>query len=88
MLRGAATEKKKNHSLDRKSYQLLIIVVVDIPCFQCKRDISNASYISEGDKICGLTMSSVLYRGLYESFLKTSLECLCSALPLILDENC
>ena len=65
------------------------IVEVDIPCFQCKHCISDESYISEGDKICRLIVNDVLSRGLYESFhKKASLECLCSTISLMLDENC
>jgi len=67
----------------------LSIVEVDIPCFQRKHYISDESYISEGDKICRLIVSDMLSRSLYESFhKKASLEYLCSAICLILDENC
>lgn len=46
----------ENNSLRSKTYQLLIIVEINVACFQCKHDISSESFISEGDKNCELNV--------------------------------
>lgn len=83
---GGILENRLIIHIDGKTYQLLIIVEISLACFQCKHDISSESYISEGSKICRLNVSNMLYRYLYESFLKkVSLDSLCSAITLILE---
>lgn len=59
----------ENNTPHSKTYQLLIIVEVNVACFQCKHDISSESFISEGDKNCELNVECFT-RYLYESFSK------------------